>query len=246
MVIDFHLSTPESYFYRRKKKPQGIAFNEWRIVSPSRRLKRMTNSIIMLNANPFMRYRGAIPFLVFSYEMMPRWRVPTVLDLKHLQCVFYERPVSACAFLTFLKRAVTLLRRNVVVIVLFWAHFHLQTGFFSSFKRRQCHMRKRECRYTQLESKSLVCALDTALSESPSRETQVKGAASGASVRAHIRVAQMEFCSAVQRALGNANSPAGALWSRCGGNWRAGRSCCLKNKPHNVWIKITDTYYVDY
>ncbi len=54
----------------------------------------------------------------------------------------------------------------------------------------------------------------------PSRETQVKetlnSPASGASVRAHIRVAQLEFFSAVQRAWGNANSPAGALWSRCG------------------------------
>ncbi len=53
----------------------------------------------------------------------------------------------------------------------------------------------------------------------PSQETQVKetlnSPASGASVRAHIRVAQLEFFSAVQR-RGNANSPAGALWSRCG------------------------------
>lgn len=69
--------------------------------------------------------------------------------------------------------------------------------------------------YCSRADHSCVCT-----EHAPSRETQVKGTlnspASGASVRAYIRVAQLEFFSAVQRAWGNANSPAGALWSRCG------------------------------
>jgi len=104
-------------------------------------------------------------------------------------------------------------------MIVFSAHF-----FFSlTVSRRlfytwQWHWRKGELPLdtAREQNHSRVC-----IEHAPSRETQVKGTlnspASDASVRAHIRVAQLEFFSAIQGAWGNANSPAGALWSRCGG-----------------------------
>lgn len=85
---------------------------------------------------------------------------------------------------------------------------------------------------------SCVC-----IEHAPSRETQVKGTlnspASDASVRAHIRVAQLEFFSAVQGAWGNANSPAGALWSRCGGTEVDIR--IIKYGFHHIMFGIKDS-----